>query len=125
MKTLLTSIVLAGITLFAITLSVAQSNPAPTPEMHMHNNMTMGASMNHENMEGMGQLMMKMGNTLEKHQMTDEQRSECARFMSRLGSIMMSCAGDVELKATDKHKDDIEEITKEWNYFERGNFEEH
>ena len=125
MKTLFVSIVLASITLLAITLSVAQSNPAPTHEMHMNNNMTMGASMNHENMEGMGQLMMKMGNTLEKHQMTDEQRSECARFMSRLGKIMMSCARDVELKATDKHKDDIEEITKEWNYFDKGNFEEH
>ncbi len=61
MKTLFVSIVLASITLFAITLSVAQSNPAPTHEMHMNNNMTMGASMNHENMEGMGQLMMEMG----------------------------------------------------------------
>ena len=125
MKTLFVSIVLASITLLAITLSVAQSTSSPTHEMHMNNNMTMSTSMNHENMEGMGQLMMKMGNTLEKHQMTDEQRGECARFMSRLGRIMMSCAGDVELKATDKHKADIKEITKEWNYFERGNFEEH
>ena len=125
MKTLFVSIVLASITLFAFALSIAQSNPAPTPEMHMQHNMTMGASMNDENMEDMGQLMMRMGNILEKHQMTNGQHIKCARFINKLSKIMMICAVNVDFKSVDKHKDDLEELTKEWDYFERGNFEEH
>lgn len=124
MKNLLLSFVVVIMSLIT-TLGMAQSNSSSATKMPMHDNMTMESSMNHENMAGMGQLMMKMSDAFEKHKMTDEQRSECARFMNRLSAIMMSCAGDVELKAVEKHKDDIEKITEEWNYFEKGNFEDH
>ena len=123
MKTLLSFVVV--IMSLITTLGMAQSNSSSTTKMPMHENMTMESSMNHENMAGMGQLMMRMSDAFAKHKMTDEQRTECARFMNRLSEVLMSCADDVELKAVDKHKADIEKITEEWNYFERGNFEEH
>jgi hypothetical protein len=55
---------------------------------------------------------------MEKHKMTDEQQVECARIMNKIAKTMMACAADTELKDVDKHKNEIEEITKEWNYFE-------
>lgn len=125
MKILLVSLVLASMSLSAITLSVAQSNPASVPKMAMHDNMTMESSGHHENMAGMAELMMRIGNTLEKHKMTAEQHIECAKFMNKLGKIMMNCAADVELKAVNQNKDNIDKITKEWNYFESENFEDH
>ena len=123
MKFSLILLVLISMSLFAIA-SCTQSNPASAPKIHMNDNMTM-ESLNDENMADLGKLMMRMGNILEKHKMTDEQHIKCARFIDRLGKIMMMCAVNVDLKSVDKHKDDIKEITKEWNYFESEEFEEH
>lgn len=118
MKTLLLSFAVVSMSLIA-TLGMAQSTPGSTMEMPMHHDtMSMESSMNHQNMADMGQLMMRMSDTMKKHKMTEEQQVECARIMNKLAQIMMSCATDVKLKDVDKHKNEIKETTKEWNYFE-------
>ena len=69
MKFSLILLVLISMSLFAIA-SCTQSNPASAPKIHMNDNMTM-ESLNDENMADLGKLMMRMGNILEKHKMTD------------------------------------------------------
>jgi hypothetical protein len=124
MKFSLVLLVLISMSLFAIA-SCTQSNPASAPKIHMNDNMTMESSMNDENMADLGKLMMRMGDILEKHKMTDGQHIKCARFIDRLGKIMMMCAVNVDSKSVDKQKSEIKDLTQGWNYFERGTFEEH
>ena len=124
MKFSLILFVLISMSLFAITSCTTQSNPASAPKTHMNDNMTM-ESLNDENMADLGKLMMRMGDILEKHKMTDGQHIKCARFVDRFGKIMMICAANVDLKSVDKHKYEIKDLTEEWDYFEREIFEEH
>lgn len=124
MKFSLILLVLISImSLFAIA-SCTQSTPASAPKIHMNDNMTM-ESLNDENMADLGKLMMRMGNILEKHKMTDGQHIKCARFVDRLGKIMMICAVNGDFKSVDKQKYEIKDLTQGWNYFESEIFEEH
>lgn len=122
MKTLLLAFVVVSMSLFS-TFSMAQSKHGSAAEMPMHDTMSMESSMNHQNMKEMGQLIKKMSDTMEKHMMTHEQQTECARIMNKLSNTMMDCAADVKLKDVDKHKNEIKEITKEWDYFQNRLFE--
>jgi len=121
MKTLLLSFVVFSMSLIA-TLGMAQSKPGSTAKMPMHDTMSMESSMNRQNMKDTGQLMKRISDTMEKHKMTDEQQIECAKIMNKLANTIMNCAADVELKDVDKHKNEIKEITKEWDYFQTQNY---
>ena len=117
MKTLLVSFVVFSMSLIS-TLGMAQSKHGSTTEMPMHETMSMESLMNQKNMEEMGELMRRMSDTMEKHMMTHEQQTECARIMNKLSHTIMNCAADIKLKDVDKHKNGIKEINKEWDYFQ-------
>ena len=123
MKFSLILIALLSMSLFAIT-SCTQSKTASAPKMHMNDNMTM-ESLNDENMADLGKLMMRMGNILEKHKMTDGQHIKCARFVDRFGKTMMICAVNVDLLSVDKQIYELKDLTKGWDYFESKILDEH
>ena len=71
-----------------------------------------------QNMSSMGKMMMTMGNTLERENMSAKQLKECAAHMESLSRIMMKSANDIELKGVKVQQKEIEKLAEEWNYFE-------
>ena len=65
MKLLLLSFVVVTMSLIT-TLGMGQSNSEPAAKMPIHDTMSMKSSMNQQNMENIGQLMMKMSDTIKK-----------------------------------------------------------
>ncbi|MFT5702643.1 MAG: hypothetical protein ACI8ZB_005567 [Desulforhopalus sp.] len=126
MKSIQMIVVISALALFVTSVSAQSSTTSPqTMKMKNHGNMSMESSMMHNNMSSMGQLMQKMADTLNKQNMSAEQRRECATHMERLSKVMMECAHDQKLENVETHKKEIDNLTKEWNYFESEEFESH
>jgi len=124
MKSIQMIVVISALALFVTSVSAQSGPPSPqTMKMENHGNMSMKSSMMHNNMSSMGQLMQKMADTLNKQDMSAEQRRECAAHMERLSKVMMECAHDQKLENVETQKKVIDNLTKEWNYFESEAFE--
>jgi hypothetical protein len=126
MKSIQMIVVISALALFVTSVSAQSSTTSPqTMKMENHGNMSMESSVMHNNMSSMGQLMQKMADTLNKQNMSAEQRRECAEHMERLSKVMMECAHDQKLENVETQKKKIDNLTKEWNYFESEEFESH
>ena len=126
MKSIQMIVVISALALFVTSVSAQSSTTSSqTMKMENHGNMSMESSVMHNNMSSMGQLMQKMADTLTKQNMSAEQRRECAAHMERLSKVMMECAHDQKLENVETQKKEIDNLTKEWNYFESEEFESH
>lgn len=103
------------------TFSLAQSASKDA----MPHAMPAESAMMQENMASMGQMLIKMGNALEKHEMTAAQLKQCAMHMEKLSTVMMDSANDVKQQKVETQQKQIKKLSEEWNYFESGNFEDH
>jgi len=115
MKSIQMIILISAIALF-FTSALAQSSEIATQTMK---------SKHHGNMSSMGELMQKIADTLKNQNMSAEQLKECAVHMERLSKLMKECGHDKKLENVETQKKELNNLTREWDYFESKEFESH
>lgn len=79
--------------------------------------MPMNATMMHQHMHDMADLMSNMAEAMHQGNMTPEQQVQCAAFMERMGSMMRDASINTQPKDEEKRAEQLKELKKEWNYW--------
>ncbi len=125
MKAIQMIVVISTLALFATSASGKSQDSTQTVKAEHHGHISMKSSTMHNNMSSMGELMQKISVTLKEQTMSVEQLKECAEHMERLSKLMLACAHDQKLENVEIQKKEIDNLTKEWDYFESQEFDSH
>ncbi|MEE4603832.1 MAG: hypothetical protein V2J65_21300 [Desulfobacteraceae bacterium] len=95
------------------------SGPATAQMTHggQGGNMPMNATMMHQHMHEMADLMSSMAETMHRGNMTPEQQVQCAGFMERMGAMMRDASTNTRPKDEEKRAAQLNELKEEWNYW--------
>ena len=78
-----------------------------------------------QNIASMSSLLMQMSSVLQKQDLTGEQQKKCGDYIGKIATSLMSCTDDMSSTGVLKQKIEIEQLEKEWNYWESEDFESH
>lgn len=82
-------------------------------------------TMMQQNIASMSSLLMQMSSVLQKHNLTGEQQEICGDYLGKIATSLMSCTDDMSATSVTQQKIEIEQLEKEWNYWESEDFESH
>lgn len=78
-----------------------------------------------QNIESMSSLLLQMSSVLLEQNLTAEQQKECGAYIGRIDTSLMSCSKNMDSAGVAKQKLEIDQLEKEWNYFETEDFLSH
>jgi hypothetical protein len=78
-----------------------------------------------QNIASMSSLLMQMSSVLREQNLTGEQQRKCGDYLGEIATSLMSCAGDMSSTSVAEQKMEIEQLEREWNYWESEDFESH
>jgi hypothetical protein len=78
-----------------------------------------------QNIASMSSLLMQMSSLLQEQNLTGEQQKECGNYLGKIATSLMTCTQDMSLTGVAQQKTEIEQLEKEWNYWESEDFEHH
>ena len=105
----------------AILIGVFLLFPGPLAAQMTHSgqggSMPMNATMMHQHMHEMADLMSSMAEAMHQGNMTPKQQVECAGFMERLGDMMREASTNTQPQNEEKRAEQLKELKQEWNYW--------
>jgi len=78
-----------------------------------------------QNIASMSSLLMQMSSVLQEQNLTEEQQKKCGDYLGKIATSLMSCSHDMDSAGVTKQKMEIDQLEKEWNYWESEDFESH
>lgn len=95
--------------LFFNSIADAQSKSMDSIHEDMHR------AMLNDNLQKLSELLGEMADVLARGNMEPSHEAKCAEILMQVSHIMMEMTGPPEKETYEKHKNEIQQIEKEWN----------